>query len=66
VDRVLRILNAWKRDEVIGGSRKLYNKTLHNLCSSPDTDIITALKSMMLRREGYVACMGTREISATF
>jgi hypothetical protein len=34
-NRVLRRIFGPKRDEVIGGWRKLHNAELHNLCSSP-------------------------------
>jgi hypothetical protein len=33
--RVLKRIFGPKRDEVIGGSRKLHNEELHNLHSSP-------------------------------
>jgi hypothetical protein len=40
---VLRGIFGPKRDEVTGGWRKLHNKELHNLYSSPS--IITMIKS---------------------
>jgi hypothetical protein len=44
-----------KRDEVIGGWRKLYNEELHNLCCSPS--IIRIIKSRRMRWAGHVARM---------
>jgi hypothetical protein len=42
-----------KRAEVTGGLRKLYNKELHNLYSSPS--IIRIIKSRSMRWTGHVA-----------
>jgi hypothetical protein len=42
-NRVLRRMFGPKRDEVIGGWRKLHNEELHNLYSSPN--IIRIIKS---------------------
>jgi hypothetical protein len=44
-----------KRDEVIGGWRKLHNEELHNLYCSPS--IIRMIKSRRMRWAGHVACM---------
>jgi hypothetical protein len=44
-----------KRDEMIGGWRKLHNGELHNLYSSPS--IIRMIKSRRMRWAGHVACM---------
>jgi hypothetical protein len=52
-----RILGA-KRDEEIGGWRKLHNEELHKLYSSPN--IITMIKPRRMRWEGHVARMGRR------
>jgi hypothetical protein len=41
---------------VTGGWRKLHNKGLHNLCSSPY--IIKVIKSRRMRWAGHVVCMG--------
>jgi hypothetical protein len=53
---VLRGIFGPKRDEVIGEWRKLHNRELHNLYSSPD--IIRHIKSRRMRCAGHVACMG--------
>jgi hypothetical protein len=45
-----------KRDEVVGGWRKLHNKELHNLHSSPD--VVRMIRSRRMRRTGHVARMG--------
>jgi hypothetical protein len=55
-NRVLRRIFGQKRDEVIGGWRKLHNEELHNLYSSPST--IRMIKSRRMRGAGYVARMG--------
>jgi hypothetical protein len=55
-NRVLRGIVWQKRDEVIGGWRKLHNEELHNLCCSPS--IIRIIKSQRMRWVGHVACMG--------
>jgi hypothetical protein len=54
-NRVLRRLFGSRRDEVMGGWRKLHNGELHDLYSSPS--IIRIIKSMKVRWEGYVARM---------
>jgi hypothetical protein len=51
--RVLRRIFGRKRDEVIGGWRKLHNEELHNLYSSPS--IIRIIKSRRMRWVGHVA-----------
>jgi hypothetical protein len=55
-NRVLRRIFGPKRDEVIGGWRKLHNEGLHNLNSSPN--IIRMIKSKRMRWVGYVAYRG--------
>jgi hypothetical protein len=52
---VMRRIFGPKRDEVTGGWRKLHNKELHNLFSSPSK--IKMTKSTM-RRVVHVACIG--------
>jgi hypothetical protein len=53
---VLKRIFGPKRDEVTGEWRKLHNKVLHNLYSSPD--IIRQNKSGRIRWAGHVARMG--------
>jgi hypothetical protein len=55
-NRVLRRIFGPKRDEVTGEWRKLHNKELHILYSSPD--IIRQVKSRRMRWAGHVARMG--------
>jgi hypothetical protein len=52
-NRLLRRIFGPKRDRVTGGWRKLHNKELHNLYSSPS--IIRIIKSRMMRWAGHVA-----------
>jgi hypothetical protein len=56
VNRVLRRIFGLKRDEVIGGWRKLRNEELHSLYSSPS--IIRIIKTRNVRLAGNVAGMG--------
>jgi hypothetical protein len=53
---VLRRIFGPKRDEVTGGWRKLHNKELHNLYSSP-------IVIRRMRWAGYVALMGEKRNS---
>jgi hypothetical protein len=52
-NRVLRRIFGPKRDEVMGGWRKLHNEELHNLYSSPS--IIIMIKSRRMRLAEHVA-----------
>lgn len=45
-----------RRQEVLGGWRKLNNELLHNLYSSPDA--IRVIKSRSIRWERHVAYVG--------
>jgi hypothetical protein len=47
-----------KMDEVTGEWRKLHNKELHDLYSSPGTSIIRIIKPRRIRWAGHVARMG--------
>jgi hypothetical protein len=53
---VLRKIFGPKRDEVIGGWRKLHNEELQNLYCSPS--IIRIIKSRRMRWAGHVARKG--------
>jgi hypothetical protein len=57
---VLRRIFGPKRDEVTGEWRRLHNKKLYALYSSPD--VIRVIKSRRLRWAGHVARMGRREV----
>jgi hypothetical protein len=54
--KVLRRMFEPKRDEVMGGWRKLHNEKLRNLHPSPS--IIRIMKSRRMRWAGHVARMG--------
>jgi hypothetical protein len=55
---VLRGTFGLKRDEVIGGWRKLYNEELHDLYSSPS--IIRMIKLTRMRWIRHVAGVGEK------
>jgi hypothetical protein len=57
-NRVLRRIFGQKRDQVTGEWRKLHNKELRDLYSSPS--IIRIMKSRKIRWAGYVARMGEK------
>jgi hypothetical protein len=57
-NKVLRRIFGPKRDEVTGEWRRLHNKELYALYSSPN--IIRMIKSRRLRWAGHVARMGER------
>jgi hypothetical protein len=57
-NKVLRRIFVPKRDEVTGEWRRLHNKELYAVYSSPN--IIRAIKSRRLRWAGHVARMGDR------
>ncbi|KAJ4444030.1 hypothetical protein ANN_05819 [Periplaneta americana] len=61
-NKVLRKIFGAKRDEVTGEWRKLHNKELHALYSSPD--IIRNIKSMRLRWAEHVAQASCIPVSA--
>jgi hypothetical protein len=54
VIKILRRIFGPKRQEVIGGWRKLHNEQLHNLYSSPS---IRVIKSRGMRRTEHVTLM---------
>jgi hypothetical protein len=49
-NRVLRRIFGLKREEVVGGWRRLHNGDLHNLLVSPN--LIQVIKSMRIRLAG--------------
>jgi hypothetical protein len=57
-NRVLRRIFGPKRNEIIGGWRKLHNEELHNLYSS--TNVISTIKSRRMRWAGHEARIGKR------
>jgi hypothetical protein len=57
-NRVLKRIFGPKRDEVTGEWRRLHNKELYALYSSPN--IMPVIKSRKLRWAGHVARMGER------
>jgi hypothetical protein len=61
---MLRRIFGPKRDEVIGGWRKLYNEELHNLY--PSRSIIRMSKSRRMRWAWHVARMGKRGVHIGF
>jgi hypothetical protein len=63
-NKVLRRIFGPKRDEVTGVWRRLHDKELYALYSSPN--IIRVIKSRRLRWAGHVACMGRGEVRTGF
>jgi hypothetical protein len=59
VNRVLRKILGPKRDEVMGGWRKLHNEEHHSVYYSPS--IIRMIKSMRRRWAGHVARLRIRD-----
>jgi hypothetical protein len=57
-NRVLRRIFGPKKDEVMGEWRKLHNKELRDLYSSPS--IIRVIKSRRMRLAGHVSRMGEK------
>jgi hypothetical protein len=57
-NRALGRIFGPKRDEVVGGWRKLHNEELHNLYCSPS--IIRMIKSKRMKWAGHVGCMGEK------
>jgi hypothetical protein len=54
-DRVVRRTFVLKRDETVGGCKKLHNEVIHNLYSSQS--LIRMIKSRRMRWTGHVVCM---------
>jgi hypothetical protein len=63
-NRVLKTLFRLKRDEMIGGQRKLHNEELHNLYSL--LNIIEMIKARRMRWTGHVSRMGRRDMHTRF
>jgi hypothetical protein len=59
-NKVLRRIFGPKRDELTGEWRRLHNKELYALYSSPN--IIRVIKPRRLRWAGHVARMGRGEV----
>jgi hypothetical protein len=57
-NRVLRRIFEPKRDEMMGGWRKLHNETLYKLYTSPS--MIRIIKSRRIRWAGHVARLARR------
>jgi hypothetical protein len=57
---VLSRIFGLKRDEVTGEWRKLHDKELHDLYSSPSMSIIRIMKARRMRWAGHVARMGEK------
>jgi hypothetical protein len=57
-NRVLRRIFGPKRDDVMGGWRKLHNEELHSLYSSPS--INRMIKSSRMKWAGHVAHLGKK------
>jgi hypothetical protein len=53
---VLKRIFGTKREEVVGGWKRLHNEEFHNLYTSPN--IIMVTKSRRVRLAGHLACMG--------
>jgi hypothetical protein len=62
--RVLGKILGPKRNELIGGWRRLHNEEFHNLYCSPS--IIRIIRSRKMRWAGYVARMGGRGLHIGF
>jgi hypothetical protein len=60
-NRVLRRIFELKRNEIIGGWRKLQNEKLRNLYFSPS--IIRIIKTMRTRWTGHIARMVKKRIA---
>jgi hypothetical protein len=63
-NRVLRTVFGPKRDEMVGGWRKLHNEELHNLHTSPG--IIRMIMSTNMKWAGYVVHRGRGGMNVGF
>jgi hypothetical protein len=64
-NRVLRRIFGPKRNEMIGGWRKLHNEELHNLYSSPSMIRIIKSRRMQWAGNGDFFCEKARRREAT-
>jgi len=55
---ILRRIFGPRREEVVGGWRRLHNEELRNLYDSPN--LIRVIKSRRMRRVGHVTCVGEK------
>jgi hypothetical protein len=55
-NKVLRGVFSPKREEVVGGWKRLHNEERHNFYTSSNT--IRVIKSRIMRLAGHEACMG--------
>jgi hypothetical protein len=55
-NRVQRKIFGSKREETVGGWRRVHNEELHNFYASPN--VIRLIKSRKMRWMGHVACLG--------
>jgi hypothetical protein len=58
---VLREIFGPKREEVVGGWRRMHNEEIPNLCTS--SNIIRVIKSRKIKWTAHVARMGEMRIS---
>jgi hypothetical protein len=61
-NRVLRNIFGLKRDETVGGWRKMHNEELHNMYSSLNVTTCIMIKSRRMRWKGHVVLMCKREV----
>jgi hypothetical protein len=59
-NRVQRRIFGPKRNEIIGGWRKLHNEEFHNVYSS--TNSIIMIKSERMKWDGHVAYVGEKGV----
>jgi hypothetical protein len=54
-NRMLRKIFGGKRDEVLGGWRRLHNEEFHNLYTLQN--VVRVIRSRRMRQAGHVACI---------
>jgi hypothetical protein len=65
-NRVLRRLFEPRRDEVIGGWRKLHNEELHNFQAFPSLSILRVIESRRMRWARHVTRTGEKKVLKNF